>query len=291
MAKRICIFIIVLSAALVNGGGCNVYNDISNKKSDASILDDIRHLIDRGYWDDAIQKFSLLSPAAFQQASTVQLKASAYAGRGGLSLISLISALAANTSSGSKTLFQLLMSAFPSANYTRYHDILTAQTLMLQLAPSTPSTLTQLTLDEGIFLIFVEFAKLGTLFTAIADLDNDGTLDLAFDNCNKANLSDGDAAEVGAAIGIILTVLTNTGSSIGLTSVSGLQTLCASFPAGSCAITNPNDNAFQSNPLVLQALRTLVGETNSGIGLKVVANASTFEFAAPMNVPPANLCP
>src|SRR5580698_7526723 len=106
MGKRIYVFIIVLLVAFVNGGGCNVYNDISNKNSDAAILDDIQNLIDKRLWTDAILKFALLSPAAGQQASTVVLLASAYAGRGGLDLVSLIAALNNNSSGGTNTLFQ-----------------------------------------------------------------------------------------------------------------------------------------------------------------------------------------
>jgi hypothetical protein len=293
MQKRITFFLILLLCALVNGGGCNAFNDPSSKNSDAAILDDISNLINHSKWNDAILKFSLLSPLAFQLQSTIVLEASAYAGRGGLSLVSLLEALNANTTSGAKTFFQELMVAFPKASRLNYNDEKTAESLILGLrgSPVTGNSLAQLTVDQSVFLIFIEFAKFGTLFSSIGDPNGNLSLDPSFDNCDKTQLSDADATQVATGFGILLTLIANVANTFAKSGFGNLAAMCANLPPGTCGILDVNDPLLISQPFILRAMRTLVGETNSGIGLAVVANASTFEFAAPMNAFPANLCP
>ena len=262
MGKRCLIYIVVLLAALANGGGCNVFNDMSNKKSDDAIIDDINNLIDGGFWNDAVLKLSLISAAGLQRRDVKILEASAYAGRGGLDTINLITALNNNSSGGAKTLFQMLASTFKGATTSSFNDEVRAQNFIFSIS----NIATNRTVDENIFMVFIEFAKLGTLLAAVADTNGDGIIDPLFDNSNLAMLTNAQAAEVVVGISVILTSLNAAGSTIGSQSLGGATAACTAISAVDPTFCSTVDPSAVTG-IQLQFARTLVGENAAGIGL------------------------
>jgi hypothetical protein len=257
MGRSCLAVILVLFLSLMNIGGCNVFNDLSDKTSDAALSEDIQKYIDKSMWYDAYNKWQTLSPTGKTQRSNKVLLATIYAGWGGLDLIALSSRLSSATGN---TLFKILLTAFRGKTINDYdYQVLAEQTMQ-----SISATASGRTTDENIFLLFVEFAKLGTLMAATGDLDADGTVDGTYDNCS---LSNSQGAHVVTAIGNIVDVLTVTGTTLAGANLAALQAACASM-AGACNITDTASVTAMMN----QVGRTLVGESNLGVGLAAPYN-------------------
>lgn len=277
---------IILVVAMANGGGCNYFNDFSTKNSDDAIIDDIINYMDHSQWNEAVGKLSQVSASGQQRRTFKVVAATAYAGRGGLDLIGLINSINANTGGSARTFFQLLMVAFAGSSISKYDDEVIAQSYMFSISTNPVSR----TADENIFLVFVEFAKLGTLFAARADTDANGVVDPTFDNCSTSMITDAQAGEVIVAIGTIITSLTAAGSTVAQTALANIYSACTAataFDPNICYTTS----ASSVSSIMRRVSRTLIGETNSGVGLAVTAYAGTIQLIAPFNAPPANLCP
>ena len=284
MTKSYLSFLVILSCALVNGGGCNFFTDVSVKNSDDAIIDDINNLVDKRLWYDAAQKLTLISAAGKQRRDVKLLSAGVYAGKGGLDIIALINALNANASSGTKTLFQELMTAFPGATAINYNDELTAQSYIFSISNNA----TLRTIDENIFMIFLEFAKLGTMISELADTNHDTILDPAFDNCSHAMVPDANASEIIVGVAEIVQSLGAAGSSIAGTSLTAVTSVCNDpnvTALGVCNTVDPSTLPAAAQTQAYAFARTLLGEIPSGIGLKVPANAVY------VLQPALNLCP
>lgn len=280
MKPSFWIVICLISIALTNVGGCNAFNDLYDKNTDEAIVEDINKLIDARLWSDAVDKWYTLSATAQTSRTNLVLLANAYAGRGGLDTISLLNSLA---SGGGGNLFTMLMSSFTGATISDYNDEVTAANIMLNISATAAGRTT----DENVFLLSVELAKLGTLVAATGDLDLDGTVDATYDNCA---LSSGQGDEVITAIGNISDILAviGTGSTGG--SLTALTNACASL-GGACAVTLTSG----VTPVMSQAGRTLVGESNLGVGLAAPYNDPYCQLSnAPIDptvsVPPLS-CP
>ena len=265
MKRTIGFLSLILVIALVNGGGCNLFSEMSGKGSDEAIIDDVNNLMDKGLWNDAVLKWQLLTPDTKSTRAAKLLLASAYAGRGGLNLINLIISLTNNSTGGSKTLFELLMTSFTGSRYINVEDQISAQNQIFSISSSATSR----TVDENIFLVFVEFAKIGTILATYADTDGDKVLDPTFDNCSYAKLPRAYSAELVVAIAAIIKSIDAAGSTIAQQSLSTVTSACqnAIFVAtGFCDTVDVNAvTQFQ-----IDAARTLIGENNLGLGLKVL---------------------
>ncbi len=281
MRNHVLFSAVIILIGLVNGGGCNVFTELSSKTSDEAIVDDVNNLMDKGFWTDAVNKWNLLTSTGKAKRANKLLLASALAGRGGLDIVTLITNMNTNASGGSKTFFQQLMIMFNGRNLTHYNDEVSAQNIIFGIAPSALNR----TADENIFLVFVEFAKMGTLFAAIADVNADAATDATFDNCNTTVLTTTQANEVVVSIAAILTSLAATGSAIAGTSLTAINSACTTIEILSPGFCSSTDIS-QVTALQTQASRTLVGETALGVGLKAALNAGVREF------PPAGIpCP
>jgi hypothetical protein len=275
---------LIFLIAVVNGGGCNIFNDVSDKNSDAAVLDDVKNLANRGLWNDAILKWGLLSPTGQADREAKVLLASAYSGRGGLDIVTLIDTLNTNVGGGATSLFSQLMQSFRGATIGKYLDQIQAETIL----KSVGSPASARTVDENVMMLFVQFAKLGTLFAAVADTDADGVVDAGYDNCTDHDVTQG--REIATAIGIINDCLSAIGEDIAGDSLGDLTAACASY-AGMCGITDTGS----VDATMERTARTLAGENNLSVGLGVAANNDICEITAPFGAcsgaAPNNLCP
>ncbi|MCC6278051.1 MAG: hypothetical protein IT289_09070 [Oligoflexia bacterium] len=288
LGRSTMIFIVCL--ALSNMGGCNLFTEMSDKTSDEVISDDVVNLIDRGLWNDAILKWNTLSPAAQAKRENKVLLASAYAGRGRLDTLAVISSLNTNASGADLPLFAILMTAFKRAQTYHFDDQTIAEQILTSIGPNTSRTI-----DENILMAFVAMAKIGTLMAAIADTDGDGVVDGGFDNCT--DFTNTQSAHIVTAVSNLLLSLQASGTTIANSSVDDLSSNCAAIDPTFCEITDVNS----VTALQIRASNTLAGENNLNIGLEVRSGSPQYEFTDPCPScpggsvaaapPPNNLCP
>lgn len=268
MKKIFVYWICIVFLAVTGGGGCNVFNDISNKNSDAAKIDDVINLIDKGLWNDAVLKLQTLSPSGQAQRSVQVLFATAYAGRGGLDVLNLANSL--SSASSSTSIFTTLMKSFKGATIGNFNDQTVAEGYIQGISLNASGR----TSDENLLMIFIEFAKLGTLFAARADTNADGVLDATYNSCTAHNAF--ESAHIVTALGILVDALAETGSAIANQSTSTLTSFCSLYN-GAC-------NTLQVGSTTLlqqQTGRTLAGETHLAVGLGVAAQKDICEFTAP----------
>lgn len=284
MDKTISIATIVF--VLLFSTSCNVWRDLGNTETDEAILFHVESLIDQGAFAFAIERWYNLSPGAQEQRENIIILASAWAGQGGLNLITLVNSLNNNNSSGTpSSLFLVAMTAMVGSDAGDYEALKQAQHFVLSISSDAQARTT----DENIFMLFVQFAKLGALFAARADTDADSAVDAGFDGCDTNVITDADANEVIAAIGNILTGITATGSSLVSGSLSDLTDACTTLETAAgvpvCSLTDPGSSTIDAT--ARQVARTLVVETALNIGLASDTNVREFN-------PPAGagaLCP
>ncbi len=258
--------------ALTNVGGCNLYSEIAIKNSDAVISIDIQKLVDASLWYDAIQKWQTLSVAGQATRTNIVLLASAYAGRGGLSMLSLAQNLQ-NLGSSSSSLFSQLLTAFRGSTAANYSDEVTAQNLILSIGASASLR----TVDENTFMLFVEIAKLGTMLASTADPLNTGSVTATFNNCTQ--LSSAQGAEVITAIGNIVDSVTAIGAGVVGQSLTALLAACTQIQVsapGACSVTT----TASVTPTMIRVARTLVGESNLNVGLAAPYNKPYCQITA-----------
>jgi hypothetical protein len=253
---------LLMTVAMANVGGCNLYTEMSRKDSDEAIVIEVKKLIDASLWTDAIAKWNTLSTAGQAVRANKVLLASAYAGAGGLNMLRLAQSL--QSGMGTSTLFQFLLSLFKGNSYLNYTRQVAAQDIMLGIS----ATASGRTGDENTFLLFVELAKLGTLFAALADSTQTGTVDATWDNCA---MSAGDGAQIITGLGNIFDILTAIGTSLVGANLAALQAACVPIEVlvpGACTTTD----ATTVSASMIQIGQTLAGESNLGIGLAAPYN-------------------
>ncbi|MBK9294609.1 MAG: hypothetical protein IPM57_09210 [Oligoflexia bacterium] len=259
MKRHIVFLFLVICIGLTNGGGCNMFGDLSNKNSDEAIIEDVKKFIDRQMWTDAINKWQLLSPGGQALRANKVILASAYAGWGGLNTVTLFTSLG---NMGSSTLFAFLMDAFKGKTTADFDKQVIAEGIMQTISVDAADR----TADENIFLLFIEFAKIGTLLAGTGDLDGDGAVDATYENCTDLTATQG--AHIATGIGNIIDILTVTGTSLAGSTLSDIQTnFCTPFPAV-CAMKQVSD----VDAAGIQVGKTLAGESNLGIGLAAPTN-------------------
>jgi hypothetical protein len=270
MAKNIFLMTLILLAALVSGGGCNIFGDMADKTSDDAIIAEINNLIDAGLWNDAILKWNLLSSSAQAKRENKLLRASAYAGRGGLDILRIIS----NINTGGANFFTILMKAFRTSQDRHISDEITAESIIVSISPSSSLR----TIDENVFLLFVEFAKIGTTLAFYADADADQVVDASFDNCT-ATYNSLHLKHLLSGIANIIDIIATIGTSLGGTPLKNLNSACSSLGVpGICAKTD----ASTVTPAEELVVKTLIGESHLAVGLGVSNSVDTREFTTPV---------
>ncbi len=258
-----------------SAAGCaNAFSESANKKTPEALLYQARMHLDKSEWTEAINVLNTVAAAEQSSREYKVTKASAYAGRCGLNLISLAEDIATQLA-GTK-LYTLLMNHMREVS--SYADCTQAEHLLTSIAAG------EMTSDDYVFLAFVSFAKIGAVLESSgADKNGDGAVDLgpapaAFNACtNDAdNILTADVRELGASLFIAYNAIVDSGISIAsqLTSImSGGSGICSSFD---CSQTSPSD--FDANEVA--ALRTLIKTTE--IGLSTCSGTLTT---------PACICP
>jgi hypothetical protein len=251
--------------ALTGGGGCNILTSVSNQTSDEALINNAENEMNQYQWTAAITTLQSLTPTSLASRPVQNLLASAYAGRGGLDVLSLAQKL---QNMGSTSLFTFLMQSFTGSTMANFNDEVTAEGIMQGISVTSVGR----TVDENVFMTFLELAKLGTLTAATADTDNDGIVDATFDSCTLA--ADGPQFVTGLAN--FLDSLGGAGLTVGGSSITTIQTDCAMLGTACSDYTVASVSAGD-----VTLILTLVGETNLGVGLAPPIQTGKCEFQGP----------
>lgn len=181
-----------------------------------------------------------------------ELLAGAYAGRCGFTLLPFITSVSSSTGA----VFKFLMNSFTSISVIPA-DCYSAQVVMETFSASEQTS------DQKIFLALLGMAKIGTYLRSIADTDQDGVADAAYDSCNSTKLSDTNLNQIITGMGLFINysaALSSTGGAgTSFTSISNTCTLLGI----SCNITDPNSASITAS--VRDAFRDLIKSTDMGV--------------------------
>lgn len=274
MRKIRAVLRVVLCLGLVMGNlncSVNILENFANKTSNEALYIDALKKMNSGDFDGALAKIALMTGSFPSERKVVTLKASAYAGKCGLSFLSFVEALGGM---GTTKLFAFLLSQFQAGGATTKAGYCkTAEDLVESIGVAADRTS-----DENMLLVLISFAKIGQLLSKYADTDQDGTPDAAYDICTTAGggaMPDADAAELGTGITLAIQNITAVTSTVDLgdQALNDIQTLCSTLndipvPGDGrynfCSVTDPS--SFTANHLL--AIRSLARE-GSAVGLNL----------------------
>lgn len=276
-------------AAATVAGGCsrNLLSEFGNKNSDEALLFDAKAKMDARDWTGAIASFQAMSSSALANRDVKAAYASAYAGRCGLDMVSLVQKL----SSSNANLFVTLMKHFQGATIARASDCVQARALLSSISASASGR----TPDENTLMAFVALTDVGVRLAASADANGDGAVDGGWDSCSSSPFGP-PAAAPGATsdasarqVGVDFTTLVDSLSAPGMPSLLGtvqsqLGTLCSAMYSWSStyAICGGSSLNFDPTAWTQNQVKLIDGlvRTNSFPGLGV----ATGGF-------PADVCP
>ena len=246
------IFLFVSSSCSVN-----YFDEIAKKDTSEAIFFQAKLALNDRDYDSAVTLFESL-PASFITENNYEvLKASAYAGRCGLELLQLLEDIQDAPAAG---VLGTLMGSFPGADATSFADCISGQTELLAIGDETVRNN-----DENLFMVFLSFAKIGTILSALADPDDDGT-PIANVQCNGGILTNAEIDEVGSGIANILLSLAAIGGNFAGSSLDDINALCSASlgPPLDQVQTFCNSTGPYTGPQ-RTALRWLIGSSDYGI--------------------------
>ena len=225
-------FLILISGA----SGCpNYFANFANQDTDEARLFRAKMLLNDGLFTEAIDEINLTT-ADFQiLEKVVVVKASALAGRCGLNALTFIQGIDAIGAGAGGRLFPYLLSQFKAADASRVQDCVDAENIVAGI--NTPDNRTN---QQNLLLILIAFAKMGAILNKSADLDDDGIMDPAYDQCIAGGMPDADVDEFIISFSQIKENLTvaRAGTNFGLDEVSSMDTavctalgICGKFSA------------------------------------------------------------
>lgn len=219
--------------------GCpNAFQESAQRTTNEAVYFAAQRDLDASNYGSAITKLLSLSTSYKTKREVVATIASAYAGRCGLSFLTLVQQISDNPGS---RLFPLLLSNFRNASSGNIADCIEGERWMRTLAPT--NVFTDLTSDENVMLAMLSLAKIGSALGTYGDLNHDGTVDAGFSSCNTAMLPDATAREIGTGMTLAIAALAASGANIGAAAFSSISTTCSSLPSGFnfCTIYAPAD--------------------------------------------------
>jgi hypothetical protein len=262
----ISLALIISSGMMMGLTGCpNSFKETSNQSTDAAYIFDAKVLMNAQSWDSALTKLNLVSATGQATRTFRSLKASVYAGRCGLNMISLVSTIG---SGGATSLLPLLLNAFKSATPAQAADCMLARSEILNISTNALAR----TADENVFMAFIQFAIMGSTLAANSSIDtnNDGAIDGILGGC-APQLSNAELSAIGFGIMIFFSSLQAAGSSVSSGAVTSIAAACAQLTAlpllgGFCSKVDPTTQSYDANELKAVAWLVLASDTGTGFG-------------------------
>ena len=242
---------------ILGASGCpNAYSEMADKDSDAAIFYQAQMEIDIPNFTKALETLTSASAKGLATRPGRLVMASAYAGRCGLNLVDLATKI---SNGGTNTIYTTLLAAFKTVATasTAPDDCYQAEQNIVAIPSASAQT------DDYIFLAFNSLAKIGVTLAKVADLDDDGVVDPAFNACTT--MTDADVRQVGT--GLTLTMLGLSKSGFSVNGGNAFTDVCTRLESvtGSAAICEKT-NASDFSATELLALRAMMKSTEIGFG-------------------------
>jgi hypothetical protein len=248
------ILMLIAMAMATASCGQNAFLESAKRDSDAALLFEAQKLMNKSQWTEAIEKLQLMSVTGRAKRDSKAALASAYAGRCGLNLIAFADAVA----NASGNLFPVFLSVMRSSDSQDISDCISAETTLLSINEDAAAR----TANENMLMAFVGWAKIGAILAVEADTNDDGSADGGWDACT---LSASLKGEIGTGLTISVASLAQTGTSVGGTLSSSINSICTTLGPSFdfCSITD--SSAFTSDQL--RAIGALTKSTDQpGVG-------------------------
>lgn len=254
---RTLISLLFLAPLLLGNGECNTFIGAADKGSDDALMYEAQQKIVNGDYDGALEVIGRLSTDRRQSHDGRVLEATALAGKCGLDFIGMAKDIVDGIAS--KQLLKVLGANMRAA--TSFDSCAEAETVLMGIQAS------EMTVDDHVFLAFLEFAKMGAILAADGAIDASGQVVPTYDACTE--LGDHEAGHLGAAINIAVEAILNSGLDVAGSTTEIVQELCEEIethlPPGMspCGIKDPAEFTFEQR----LAIRSLVRSNEIGLDL------------------------
>jgi hypothetical protein len=254
-------------AILVLGGCANAFRDFGDKSSDEYLIAQTKNQLDALKFDSAIDSITPVLTSQPHNEEVVYLATAAYAGRGGLRILDLFTAIASDIST--KSIFEIFAEHFKGATDDSVADIESAMNIMEAYGPTAADR----SADLNFFSIFLYYSRIGVILNRYAYDSTTNTVKSNFNACYTTG--DLDPATTGLpnemVDRIMLTVPRIFDAASAVSGQGGaLDTLAdtAGFPSGlSSTVAVPCTTTPNDASCVLVRALVNVGPANNGIGL------------------------
>lgn len=262
---------VLLSVALVSCSDPNLLTQFSNQNSDEALYHNALKKIDALDWQGAIDIIEdQLSPGYQQKINVRESLMGAYAGKCGLSFVTLLDGL--STSTGG--VFKLALGSFGGiAVDTAACD--SAVGILQDLGTST-----QRTQNQNLYAAILGLTKMGVNLHKTLDIESsgvgNGSVDVGWDSCQEpgvstpGQLTDAEVKKVIAGMGLIFeniaTLIAALGSgNAGVDAMDAAKTQCEAIAGvGNCTITDEASTAIDAD--MIRMFRMMISSSSLGLG-------------------------
>ncbi len=253
--SKIILFLLIVTLVFSCNG--NAYTELSNKTTEEALLENAIKSINLGNYDAAIAFLDQIISGFRHEAKVTKTAAAAYAGKCGLNFFNMITSITAVTADSPML---LMMKAFQTVTVTPA----SCDTAQFEIEIKYGATSASRPSDINLFMAILGLAKMGTYLRSLADIDQTGTVDVAFaDACAVATITDLNTKKVGTGLGLVLDNITAlTAAVAGNSAITGLATLQAACGAA-CVITDVNSANW--TPANIKIIRSAIKSTSFGI--------------------------
>jgi hypothetical protein len=266
--------IILLLGVLLSLTSCsdpNFFKQFSKQDSDEALYHEALKKIDALDWDAAINIMANQLSASYKQSVKVRESLmGAYAGKCGLSFVTLVSGLASSTGG----IFKLALGAFGGLQV----DVASCDSAALILQSLGSST--ERTQNQNLYAAILGLTKLGVNLHNTLDTESsgigDGAVDGGSDVCAEpvsttaGQLTDAEIKKVIVGTGLIFENIATLAAAIGtgnagVDSMNAAKTACEAIAGvGNCTITDEGSTAI--TPQAIRFFRRLVASSSMGVG-------------------------
>jgi hypothetical protein len=263
---------LLLAFVLSLSTGCsssNFFESFSNQEDRDSLIRSVKDALANQDYASAISACESMESDDAAQEEALYLCASAYAGSCGYDLFSVINQITAYTGP-TPLIFEYFME---QNNGAVVADVTACNTALTKIR--TIGSASVRNGDQNFFALLSGFTNMGVILNLLADTNDDGTPDPAFDACAPASISNANVTQFGTALWELY-----RSSEVITTSITEISDLKTALDALSAAITlidptynfllsSVNPSSFTANQL--KGVRTLIRE-GQVLGLNYCAN-------------------
>lgn len=185
---------LVVAVAFASGcGGSNLFETFAATDSDEALYRTVLDSLNDSQYQKAIDACDLMSPTMASSGRGLYVCASAYAGQCGYTLFTVVDQFTAY--GGSPLLFEYFMEQNNGATNAKVTACGTALAKIRSIGAAASRTS-----DQNYLAILSGLTHMGVILNTIADTNDDGTPDPAFDSCDPTDFPDATARQYGQAL-------------------------------------------------------------------------------------------